>query len=153
MKYFKIIILLFSLLGCNSKEKVIVYIIPEGYEGPLALIEDPQAKETFKELEDTIVFDFRESTILRLRGEFIEGANLLSNIKYYYVDSDGNKKEIPISLGNYTQKDSNTVYLHLKHTQIRQNSKCDVISTPENFSTNIRKQNYLCDSLFSIYPR
>ncbi|HET6243909.1 MAG: hypothetical protein H0V01_04485 [Bacteroidetes bacterium] len=152
MKQFKIFVLLFFLFGCSRNEKVMVYLIPEGYEGPLVLIEDPQAEDTLEIKEDTIVFDFRESVILRLKGKFIEGSNLLSNLKYYYVDNVGNKTEIPIALGNYTQKDSNTVYLHLKHTQIRENSKCDIVSTPENFSVNIRKQNHLCDSLFAIYP-
>lgn len=153
IKQFKILVLLLVFISCNNGEKVMVYLIPKGYEGPLVLIEDPQAQDSVNIEGDKIIFDFRESEILRFRGQFIQGSFSLSNLKYYYVDDEGNKTKIPIALGNDSSMDSNTVYLYLRHTQIRSNSKCEVLSTTENFDKNISKQYRLCDSLFSTYPR
>jgi hypothetical protein len=140
------------LLECNHKEEVRVFLVPKNYEGPLLIIEDPNAKDTIEVKRDTVLFDFRKSFVLRIRGKFIEGSQFLSNLKYYYVDSVGNKREIPFALGKYTKTDSNKVYVHLKYTQIREGSQCDLISTPKNFKYYFQQQEKLCDSLFFKRP-
>lgn len=135
-----------------STEKVRVHLISEGYQGALVFIEDPSSTQQLEVKGDSLIFDFTKSNILRIKGEFIENSTSLSNIKYYYVDVNGGRLEIPISLGWYTKKDSSTVYLHLKYTQLGKESKCDLICSPKMFKKYLHEQMELCDSLFALRP-
>ena len=150
----RILIALLGLLimtGCST-EKVRVHLIPEGYQGALVFIEDENSTQQLEVKEDSLIFDFTKSNILRINGKFIEGSTSVSNTKYYYVDDKGRRSEIPIALGSYTKKDSSTVYLHLKHTQLRKGSQCDLICSPKMFNKYLHRQMELCDSLFAIRP-
>ena len=59
-----------------------VFLIPQNYEGPLIMIEDPIAKDSVEIYKHGFLFDFRKasvfnkSLVLRLRGLFIEGGVL-----------------------------------------------------------------------------
>jgi hypothetical protein len=154
MKSFSFIyIFIIALFGaCKSDSKVRIYLIPDRYEGPLILVEDEGASDRLHVNGDTTIFDFRKSFIIRIKGKFIEGSYSLERTKYYYIDSLGNRKAIPFALGHRTKVDSSKAYIYLKHSQIRENSECDLISTPRNFVRNIYRQQYFCDSLFSIRP-
>jgi hypothetical protein len=150
----RILILLVGLtmiVSC-SDEKVRIHLIPEGYQGALVFIEDQNSTQQLEVKGDSLIFDFTKSNILRINGEFIEGSTSLSNIKYYYVDDSGSRSDIPIALGWYTKKDSSTIYLHLKHTQLNKGSKCDLICSPKMFNKYLHEQMELCDSLFAIRP-
>jgi len=156
MKVLLAVYLLFMgiMNGCNINNDVRVYLVPQNYQGPLLLIEDPNAKDSIKISGDTILFDFRKSIVLKMRGKFIEGSYSLTNLKYYYIDSLGNKTEIPITFGNYTKIDSNKVYVYLMSSQISSEptSQCDLISTPKDLLDNGKKQDKLTDSLCSKRP-
>lgn len=150
----KLLIALFGLLIMTSctNEQVRIHLIKEGYQGALVFIEDPESINQLEVKGDTLIFDFTKSNILRINGKFIEGSSSVSNTKYYYVNGQGKRSEIPIALGSYTKKDSSTVYLHLKHTQLRKGSQCDLVCSPKMFKKYLNEQMELCDSLFAIKP-
>jgi hypothetical protein len=145
-------VLVVLICGCNNTQKTVLYLVPKDYQGPLLMIEDTLAKDILQVKGDTTIFDFRKSNILRINAKFVEGSHSLSNLKYYYIDSIGQKLEIPIALGNLTKKDSNKVYVFLKHSQIREGSQCDLITSLKDFPYNFQKQGQLCDSLLSTHP-
>lgn len=142
---------LIFLVGCSGNKAVRVYLIPKGYEGPLLLIEDPTSQDTLNVIGDTCIFDFRKSIILKYKEKFIEGTYSLSQFKYYYVDSAGNKTAIPITLTE-VNKDDPKVYVYLRFTQIGDSSQCDLISTTKSLLLNLNNQEKLCDSLLSKKP-
>jgi hypothetical protein len=142
---------LFFLIGCSDNKAVRIYLIPKGYEGPLLLVEDPKSKNTPKVIGDTTIFDFRNGIVLRFKGKFIEGTYHLSNFRYYYTDSVGNKTEIPITLTRGSKTDLKE-YVYSRFTQIGESSQCDLISTSKSLLLNLNKQEKLCDSLLSKYP-
>ena len=139
------------LAGCSNNRSVKIYLIPKGYEGPLLLIEDPKSIEKLNVNGDTTIFDFRNSSVLRFKGKFIEGTYPLSNFKYYYIDNAGNRTEIPIALTQISKTDPKN-YVYLRFTQIGESSQCDLISTSKSLVLNLSKQESLCDSLLSKYP-
>jgi hypothetical protein len=116
------------------------------------MIEDESSNDFAMRKSDTMVFDFTKSKVLRFKGKFIENNSSLLDLKYYYVDEIGNRNEIPYALGSYTKTDSNTVYVHLKYTQVSENAQCDLIASPRNFGYYFQQQNALCDSVLSKYP-
>lgn len=144
--------------SCNNKETVKLYLIPKGYEGPLIIIEDEKQNDSFKKKNDTLIFDFRKSNILRLKGKFVDGTDLLSNLKYYYVDSFNNRILIPIFLGNATNNlDSNQVYMFTQFTQVSSRNKlsngasqCDLITSPKNFKYNSQQQIKVYNTLIAM---
>lgn len=148
-----IYLFLFVIFGCKNSQEKRVYLIPEGYEGPLLIIEDEAAIEKPLKKTDSIIFDFTKSIVLKFKGKFIENSSFLSNIKYYYVDELGNKREIPFNIGGFGNIDSNQVYVYLKYSQIGENSQCDLITTPKNFLYYFQQQEKLCDSLLSKRPQ
>ena len=157
----KNIIIVCSVLflnSCNKAEVVKIFLIPKGYEGPLIIIEDQKQKAENSINNDTVIFDFRKSKILRLRNIVIGGWNSFSNLKYYYVDDLNKRTLIPFFLnGVISNVDSNNAYIFIKSTQIGGGcpklgfggSQCDLISKPKNFQYNFQQQQQIFDSLIS----
>jgi hypothetical protein len=138
--------------SCISNSTYKVYLIPDGYEGPLLIMEGVDSVENVNTVGDTSIFDFRKSVVLKFKGKFIEGSNSLSHIKYFYVNKDNVRQEVLYALGNVSKVDSSKPYIYFKYTQVGSNSQCDLISTPKNFKHALNIQQKLCDSLLSKHP-
>jgi hypothetical protein len=152
MKKILIVVMLLWIYGCYSKDDYRVYLIPEGYEGPVMVIEGVDTAENITKHQDTIIFDFRKSIVLRVKEKFIEGVNALNNSKYYYITDDGIRHEIPYALGDLDKMDSTKSYVHMRYSQIGSNAQCDLISKPKGFKIAVKEQQRLSDSLLSRRP-
>ena len=150
----KVLLIVFTiayLYSCNNDNKVRVYLIPKEYEGPIVLIQNDKTAKNITVRNDTLFFDFTKSPVYRSKSKFIEGTYNTSKIKYYYIDSLGKTEEIKSLLNNDKTQNENEVYIYPMHSQIRENSQCDLLSTPKHLDYYIQIQQRLCDSLFSIH--
>jgi hypothetical protein len=148
---FILLMVFMFLAGCTNEHSVKVYLIPKGYQGPILMIEDPNSKNELQQKGDTIIFDFRKNIVLRFKDKFVESSNYMLNLKYYYIDSIGNKTSIPIALNTISKKD-NKAYIYFKFTQVGESSQCDLISTSNALLLNLHRQEKLCDSLLAKHP-
>lgn len=144
--------ILFFFIGCEPNYSVSIYLIPEGYEGPISIIEDQNSKSELVRRGDTTVFDFRNSLVLRFKGKFIQGSTTLENLQYYYVKADGSRERLNFALNISSNLDSSKSYVYLQHSRITGESLTDLISSPKNFLKNFKSMEKLFDSLFMIKP-
>jgi hypothetical protein len=144
------ILLALANYACTPKKEIRVYLIKQGYEGPLISIQNDSTSKDIFVNNDTLFFDFRKSFVARGKGSFIEGTFNSSDIKYYYVDSLGRREQIDFLFNKKKYVNEEKVYVYPMYAQIRVNSQCDLISSHKNLNYYLEVQQKLCDSLLSI---
>lgn len=151
-KIIKAILLLIITISCSSQDdKVRVYFVKKGYEGPLVLIQNDSASNDVLIKDDTMYFDFTETNIQKYKSKFIEGKFNSERIKYFYINNAGEREKINFVFPKKEALKENEVYVYLMYSQIRENSQCDLISTPKHFDYYLQVQQKFCDSLFAIH--
>ena len=148
----KIVFLLFILVSfsCTPKKEIRVYLIKQGYEGPLVSIQNDNTSDDIFVKNDTLFFDFRNSFIARGKGLFIASTFNSSDIKYYYVDSLGNREPIDFLFNKKKYVNEDKIYVYPMYAQIRENSQCDLISAQKNLNYYLEVQQRICDSLLAV---
>ena len=90
--FFLIIILILLTAGCWTSDPD-VYLIPEGYIGPVVVAFEQEDGEPVRRSGDTLVYRIPPDGVLRTQAPFPDGYH---HIFYYYVDAQGRRSPLPM---------------------------------------------------------
>ena len=79
------------VLGCWNDDPE-VYLIPQGYRGPVIVAFEQADGQPERRASDTLIYAVPRSGILKTQASFPDG---FRQISYYYVDGQGKRQRIP----------------------------------------------------------
>lgn len=114
MKLFIYGFIVIALLGCVHKSEKNIHLIPYNFKGPVVIFFNQVNGEIEKYDNDFRVYDIPENGIFKT--QFSPNDGILNdpnnNELYFFIDSLGNRNEIPVRWGNMSKVDTSKIQVY-----------------------------------------